>query len=330
MLKVLVVDDEKNIREALGEFLDSEGYQVTLAENGKEGLDDFAREPFDIVFMDVKMPGIDGIEAFHYMKARRPEVKYIIITGLLDEDTFDRAISVTPGAVNAFLNKPFNPDDIRNCLNKVLAGKKMPSFELNQKQKKALNELGNACSENATRALGQVLKSEVKVELQNIEIKPLKEIFKSYKDESTYIKLEINLTGAITGQIVILVPYEEGLKMIDIVEKRPAGTTKKYDARAQGLMMALGNILSGAYVTAITQKLDLQARASMPELKYDKGNEVFTGIVKEFSAEETGAEYIFVMQTRATLSEANITCEVLLIPQIDSLKKIMQVLGAIE
>lgn len=330
MKKILIVDDEKNIREALREFLTAEGYQVALAENGKSGLEKFNQESFDVVFLDVKMPGIDGVEAFHNMKSKKPDIKYIIITGLLDESTFDRAMSISPGSVDAFLNKPFKPNDIRECLKTVFEGNKLPSFELNKKQMEALNKLGNACALNATVALSNMLKHEAKIAMQVIEIKPLNEMFNTYNNNNTYLCLTMGLTEAIIGKMAILFSWENGMGIADVFQERPVGTTKSYDEKVNGMVLAVGNILSGAYMNAITEQLKLPARASMPELVFGKGNTVFTGMIDELKAVEiTGAEYFFAIHTKVALINANVDCEVLLIPHIDSLKKILQILGAI-
>lgn len=122
-MKVLVVDDEKPVRDVLQKFLLKEGYDVSLADNGRTGLEKFDKEIFDIVFLDVMMPGLDGIEIFHRMKPKHPGTKFIVITGFLDETTFKRAMSVFQYDVDAFLTKPFELADIKNCLNGLLPAK---------------------------------------------------------------------------------------------------------------------------------------------------------------------------------------------------------------
>lgn len=331
MVKVLVVDDEKTIRDALQEFLTDEGNEVTTADNGQSGLDKFNSGHYDIVFMDVKMPGIDGIETIHQMKMQKSETKFIIITGIPDEATFDRAVSVIPGSVDAFLAKPFKPSDIRDCLKKISSGEKLPSFGLNPKQVEVLNQLGNNCASNATVAFKQVLQREIKIALQNIDIVPLQEFVKLYKDDVSYqTELTTKCLGDIAGKIVVLVAWDNGLKLIDVLEKRPVGVSKTYDERIQGMLKAVGNILSGAYLNAIAKLLGVSTQSSMPELNFKKKNEVFPALVKEFSSKVTEVEYFFVIQAMLTIVDANINCEVLLIPEIGSLKKILHILGALE
>ena len=60
-MKVLIIDDERSIRNTLKEILEFEGHQITLAEDGASGLEAAAANNFDVIFCDIKMPGIDGV-----------------------------------------------------------------------------------------------------------------------------------------------------------------------------------------------------------------------------------------------------------------------------
>jgi YesN/AraC family two-component response regulator len=77
--RVLVIDDEEVIRSAARRIL--EGYDVTTAGNGREGLREMRKGPFDLVLTDLKMPGMDGIEVLKGAKELSPETEVIIITG---------------------------------------------------------------------------------------------------------------------------------------------------------------------------------------------------------------------------------------------------------
>ena len=61
-MKVLIIDDERAIRNSLGEILTDEGYEVDTAEDGAAGLQQVEKEKYDVIFCDIKMPGMDGVE----------------------------------------------------------------------------------------------------------------------------------------------------------------------------------------------------------------------------------------------------------------------------
>lgn len=80
MAKILVVDDEKSIRLLYEQELLDEGYQVSVAENGKECLDILEQEDFDVVIMDIKMPQMDGIEALGKIVSKYRDLPVVLNT----------------------------------------------------------------------------------------------------------------------------------------------------------------------------------------------------------------------------------------------------------
>ena len=81
MAKILVIDDERSIRNVMKEVLELEQHKVTCAEDGFKGLDCLKNEKFDLVFSDIKMEGIDGIEVLEKIKELYPEVSVVMISG---------------------------------------------------------------------------------------------------------------------------------------------------------------------------------------------------------------------------------------------------------
>ena len=103
--KVLVVDDERQIRDLLGEFLEREGYEVLLSSAGEEAIELAERKIPHAILLDVKMPGIDGIEVCKRLKAE-PKTQFIpviMITGYID----NKMVAIESGA-DDFVNKPID------------------------------------------------------------------------------------------------------------------------------------------------------------------------------------------------------------------------------
>jgi CheY-like chemotaxis protein len=111
MLKALVVDDEKVIREFLERFLTMEGFGVKGAEDGAKAVEMFQQEKFDVVFLDVRMPRMDGREAFRRMRAIDPESIYVMMTGHAVDDLLEE--TKREGA-HAALRKPFELEILRS------------------------------------------------------------------------------------------------------------------------------------------------------------------------------------------------------------------------
>lgn len=330
-MKILVVDDELNIREALKEFLTKEGYEVSTAEDGRVALEKFKTDKYDIVFMDVKMPGIDGVEAFRQIKQTNPETKVIIISGLPDDTTFDRAVTIAPDAVEGFLPKPFRPEDIRKCLAKISAGGRYSIFQLNEKQSEALDKLSHVCSENVSTAFTQILQKETKTALQKVKVLPLQMLTENVPEkEQSSVCMSIMALGQIAGKIVINFSWQHGLNLVDILQKREIGSTRIFDEKSRGALVLAANILSGAYLNSITQMLGVSTQPSMPEIIFERKNEILNSLTKEFTPITSDTKYIFTVQTILSIVETNIQFEIIFVPRIDSLKIILQKLGALQ
>jgi two-component system response regulator HydG len=114
---VLVVDDLKSVRRALGGILGDEGYKVVLAEDGYQAIEAARKTPFDLVFMDIKMPGINGVQAFREIKKIDPEAVVIMMTAYSVEDLVSEALGEGAYAV---VYKPFDIDEIVNVADSAL------------------------------------------------------------------------------------------------------------------------------------------------------------------------------------------------------------------
>ena len=107
--QVLVVDDDPVVGKSFNRVLSQKGYVVVTAENAAEALEKMRSQEYDVVFSDIKMPGMSGIELAEEIKARRPWTPVVIVTGYGSTDNQARAKAA---GVSAFLNKPLSPEMI--------------------------------------------------------------------------------------------------------------------------------------------------------------------------------------------------------------------------
>ena len=105
MLKILVIDDERSIRNTLKDILGFEGYQVELAENGMIGTELVRSTDFDIILCDIKMPDMDGIEALEKIMKIKPESTVVMISG---HGTIDAAVEAIKKGAFDFIEKPLD------------------------------------------------------------------------------------------------------------------------------------------------------------------------------------------------------------------------------
>lgn len=113
---ILIVDDEKNMRVTLADILRDESYEVETAASGEEAMELCKSQEFDIVIMDVRMPGVDGIEAFRLIRRHREGVKVIMMSAYSIEELKEEALD--DGAI-AFLSKPLDVEKVIKLVNEI-------------------------------------------------------------------------------------------------------------------------------------------------------------------------------------------------------------------
>jgi len=114
---ILVMDDEETMRDSCQQALSRDGNKVAVAEDGVKGLALLERESFDLVILDLKMPGLSGMEVLKKIKEDNPEATVIVITGYA---TVESAVEAMKRGAYDFIPKPFTPDSLRAIVKRAL------------------------------------------------------------------------------------------------------------------------------------------------------------------------------------------------------------------
>ena len=117
-IRILVVDDEPAVRDALGDWLREDGYEVGAAANGYEAVDMAKERDWNIMLLDLKMPGMDGLETMQQVKKISPEIEIIMVTAYATVDTAVEAMRV--GAYD-YLVKPVDPEELDLQIKKIVS-----------------------------------------------------------------------------------------------------------------------------------------------------------------------------------------------------------------
>lgn len=117
MAKLLVVDDEKGIRDALVQLFEYEGHETLACEDAPDGIDAVRTFRPDVTFLDVKMPGMDGLEALSRIRDEQPGAVVVMISG---HGTIDTAVQATRSGAYDFLEKPLDTDRLLVTLKRAL------------------------------------------------------------------------------------------------------------------------------------------------------------------------------------------------------------------
>jgi len=141
--RILVIDDETAIREAIRMTLEYEGYKIDEARSGQEGLDRATKTPFDAILLDIKMPILDGIEVLENLKEQRVTAPVIMVSGHGDVHT---AVECTKRGAYDFLEKPLNRDKLLLTVRNAVRVRSLEeeNIELKEKAEKEYQLVGDS------------------------------------------------------------------------------------------------------------------------------------------------------------------------------------------
>lgn len=148
--KVLVVDDDPVVAKSFDRVLSARGYAVITAENGQEALSKLSGENYDVVFTDIRMPGMNGLEVAERVKASQPWLPVVIVTGYGTEANEARAAAA---GVSGFLHKPLSPAMIEFSTQQALLKKNTAAAP------QAAAEAAGAAPQPAVARRGSALKN---------------------------------------------------------------------------------------------------------------------------------------------------------------------------
>ena len=124
--QVLVIDDDAVVGRSFDRVLSGKGYDVDTALSGEEGLEDMERHQYDVVFTDIKMPGMDGIEVAEKIRQKCPWTPVVVITGYGTTENEARASVL---GVSGFVRKPLTPELIEQVTRRALESRVEPIEE---------------------------------------------------------------------------------------------------------------------------------------------------------------------------------------------------------
>ncbi len=160
---ILIVDDEKNIRLMLRHCLEGSNYIVDIAINGEDALDQLEEKEFDLVLLDMKLPGMSGMEVLRWISSNKKDTGVIMITAF---GTIESAVEAMKMGAFDYLRKPFSTEEIRKLVQEVLERRNLKEEDLDSFQdilqfakkcikeenfEKALDYLHKAISKESTK-----------------------------------------------------------------------------------------------------------------------------------------------------------------------------------
>lgn len=142
--KILLIEDEKDVRESYEDMLSLLGYETGMAENGKEGLEKLKKDKYDIVLTDLNMPVMNGLETLRRIKKKDADIEVIVITGFA---TIENAIGAMKQGAFDYITKPVSIDHVKivlsKCIQQINARRENKKLKDLNTQLSELNDLKN-------------------------------------------------------------------------------------------------------------------------------------------------------------------------------------------
>ena len=115
--RILIVDDEKNLRFTMTMCLEPLGYEIGTADNGEDALRQLDNQEFDLILLDIRLPGMDGLDVLRRVVKQHPDIPIVMVSA---HGTVESAVEAMKlGAVD-FIQKPFTPQELRTIVQQVL------------------------------------------------------------------------------------------------------------------------------------------------------------------------------------------------------------------
>jgi DNA-binding response OmpR family regulator len=116
--RILVIEDDREMRSLLKDYIEDAGYEVDSVEDGSEAFRKLARETFDLMITDIRMPGLSGLDILPGLKKLLPQAPIIVITAFGNEEVHHKVLE---RGANAYLEKPIHLEELRILIQKMIS-----------------------------------------------------------------------------------------------------------------------------------------------------------------------------------------------------------------
>lgn len=187
----------------------------------------------------------------------------------------------------------------------------------------ALREVANMGAGHAATALSQMTRSRIMITVPRLQVAPLEEVPELlHGSEEVVAAVLMHMLGDLTGRTLLIFPRGSAMRLAEILLHRPAGSSTVFGELEQSAIKEAGNILSAAYMNALSDFMGMMLLPSVPSLVIDLAGAVLTTAYTDFGRER---DYVFCIQTEFRMDDdSSVEGHFLLLPDVESLQIILE------
>lgn len=205
----------------------------------------------------------------------------------------------------------------------------MESLKLNQEQLDVLKEIGTVGGGSAATALSQILRSRVSIMVPRVKLINADRVSASeflIPSDELAIAVELSILGEFRGAMLVLYSQKSALTMIDILMKRPSGSTRLLNLMEASAMAESSQILCSSYLYAVGEMLGLRRlMPSTPRMVGDRMDRLNSILIRQFM--EEGKNYVLPIENNLIIKDVQLNLFVIFLLEHDSIKKILKITG---
>lgn len=152
-----------------------------------------------------------------------------------------------------------------------------------------LKRISEIAAKNASESFSKIVNKKVLVKSLNVTIKKIKKINEGINLEEIVAGVHLQIKGKITGEILLVLPKETALIMSDLLLKKEAGITRKLNSLDESALKEVGNIVAGAYLAVLSNVLQVEIIAHVPNFKFDMFGAIYEQVANKLAKKEDDA-----------------------------------------
>lgn len=316
----LIVDDSTVARTIIKGQLPAH-YRVIEANNGKDALTLYQQHQPDILFLDLLLPGMDGVTLLQHVQAINPSANVVVVTSNIQRPVKEQLSRM---GVLAFIEKPANRPEAVEAVQQVLTRLEglPPAFTLTTIQKETLSEVITLGIGRAAQTLSELLGEPVALNVPHVSLHPVAELEDRLRDRVPEPVTSVHqvFSGAFSGDALMVFPVDTAQRLVRLII-RAQGLEGQVPETDLSTLMEIGNMVINAVLSTFGEMLQVEITFSVPNVAV----ETVGSIIRSVSRQRFPVvQYFLLIETDFQIARLDIEGHLVLLIGVDSAELLLE------